>query len=262
MHRGTGDRTRVTLSTGHEIALPLDLEFAVGGVTVPARRARLESVLPDELSALAIAPGIGCVTFVGIQYHRVGGGRDATSPDADSAAGSAAAGLEPYDEFAVIVPAVRGGRTDRPVAQLLDGEIGGYVHWLPVTTDPSVALGREIWGYPKERADMTVTDGPRGLRTVVRNGETGETVRLEVPRPRTRIGDSDRTLWSYTTMDGDLVRTRARIRGEIAVGTGLGATLEIDPDLRATLGCRTRPIASLYGSRVRAWLSDGERVGS
>lgn len=248
------DPTRVSLSTGHEIALPLDLEFALGGLTVPAHRDRLEALLPDALSSLAIAPGIGCVTLVGIQYHRVGGGGGGESgfDDVD-------AGLDPYDEFAVIVPAVRTSRTTLPFAQLVDGEVGGYVHWLPVTTEPSVALGREIWGYPKERADITVTDGPQGLRTVV-SGANGETVRLEVPRPRARIGGSDRTLWSYTTMDGDLVRTRARIRGEIAVGTGIGTTLEIDPDLQATLGCWNRPLACLYGARVRAWLHEGQTV--
>jgi len=70
----TGDgRTRRRLSTGHVIDLPLELSFAMGGVTVPARRSRLEAVLPEGLSSLAIAPGVGCVALIGIQYHRVGG---------------------------------------------------------------------------------------------------------------------------------------------------------------------------------------------
>ncbi|WP_440763477.1 acetoacetate decarboxylase family protein [Natronorubrum sp. DTA7] len=258
MHSKADDPTRATLSTGHEIALPLDLEFALGGVTVPALRARLEALLPSGLSALAIAPGIGCVTFVGIQYHRVGGGRN---EGADANDGET--GLEPYDEFAVIVPAVRGSRTSLPIAQLVDGEVGGYVHWLPVTTDASVALGREIWGYPKERADITVTDGPRGLRAVVGNGGTETpTVRLEVPRPRTRATARDRdwSMWSYTTKGGDLLRTRAEIRGQIAVGSPVGASLEIESELRATLGCWNRPIARLYGSRARARLHAGAPV--
>ncbi|SDJ33154.1 acetoacetate decarboxylase family protein [Natronorubrum texcoconense] len=256
MHCRSDGRTRVTLSTGHEIALPLELEFALGGVTVPARRDRLEALLPPGLSALAIAPGIGCVTFVGIQYHRVGSGR---SDGEDANDGEA--GLEPYDEFAVIVPAVRGSRTALPFAQLADGEVSGYVHWLPVTTDASVALGREIWGYPKERADITVTDGPRGLRAVVGGTET-PTVRLEVPRPRTRATTRDRdwTMWSYTTKDSDLLRTRAEIHGEIALGSPIGTELEIDSELRATLGCWNRPLARLYGSRARARLHAGAPV--
>ncbi len=39
----------MTLSTGHEIDLPLELAFAMGGVTVKARRDRLESVLLPRL---------------------------------------------------------------------------------------------------------------------------------------------------------------------------------------------------------------------
>ena len=253
-----GDRTRVTLSTGHEIDLPLELAFAMGGVTVPARRDRLEALLPGDLSALAVAAGIGCATLVGIRYHRVGGRFDDT--EADGA-------FEPYDEFAVIVPAVRNGRTDAPVAQLVGSEVGGYVHWLPVTTDASVALGREIWGYPKERADIEIDDGPQGFRCVVADdrddGRGRERVRLEVPRPRTRVGPAHRewTLWSYTTRDGDLLRTRAEIWGEIALGTPIGTSLEVDPELRTELGCWTRPIARLSGSRVRARLHPGDSVG-
>ena len=256
-----GDRTRVTLSTGHEIDLPLELSLSMGGVTVPARRGRLEALLPEALSALAIAPGLSCVTLVGIRYHSVGGEVDASE-----------GALEPYDEFAVIVPAVRDGRTDVPFAQVVGGEVGGYVHWLPVTSDASVALGREIWGYPKERADIEIADGPGEFRCVVadeddekRNqGRGRERVRLEVPRPRTRLGTRHRewTLWSYTTNDGDLLRTRAEIWGEIGIGAPIGAELGLGPDLRAELGCWPRPLARLSGSRVRARLHAGHRPDS
>ena len=260
MKHPVDDRTRVTLSTGHEIDLPLELEFAMGGVTVPARRSRLEALLPDELSALVVAPGVGCVTLVGIRYHRVG--RDPRAEDAGEETG-----LEPYDEFAVIVPAVREGRTDAPLAQLVGGEIGGYVHWLPVTTDASVALGREIWGYPKERADITIADDSTGFQCVVADASDDrrgrERVRLAVSRSASRIGTGHRdwTLWSYTTRDGDLLRTRAEIRGEIALGSSLGARLEVESGLRAELGCWPRPLACFSGSRVRARLHAGDRVG-
>ncbi|PGF16501.1 acetoacetate decarboxylase [Natrinema sp. CBA1119] len=249
----TGDgRTRRRLSTGHVIELPLELSFAMGGMTVPARRSRLEAVLPEGLSSLAMAPGVGCVALVGIQYHRVGGGdRDET-------------GLEPYDEFAVIIPAVHGSRADLPLAQLADGEIGGYVHWLPVTTDPSVALGRECWGYPKERADITVTDGPDGIRAVVDGGryDERETVRLEVARPRRSPRARDWTMASFTRKDGDLLRTTARIEGEVAIGIGpsVGTRLEVAGALARELGLWRRPITRLYGSDVRARLFEGERV--
>ncbi|WP_306053089.1 acetoacetate decarboxylase family protein [Natronococcus wangiae] len=239
-------RNRRRLSTGHEIALPLELAFAMGGVVVPARRGRLESLLPDPLSSLAIAPGVGCVALVAIQYHRVGGTESS---------------LEPYDEFAVIVPAVRGGRTSRPFAQLIDGEAGGYVHRLPVTTNASVALGREIWGYPKERAEITVTDGPRGVRAVVGDRDSSEdAIRLEVSRPRTGAPLRGVTLSSFTTRDGELIRAPMRLGGEVSVGPPIGTRLEVAPDLASELGLWRRPLVRLTGSRVRARLFGGERV--
>ncbi|SDB97834.1 acetoacetate decarboxylase family protein [Natrinema hispanicum] len=245
-------RSRTRLSTGHEISLPLALSLAMGGVVVPARRSRLEAILPDALSSLAVAPGVGCVALVAIQYHRVGGDdRDTT-------------GLEPYDEFAVIIPAVHGSRTNTPIAPLAGGEIGGCVHWLPVTTEPAVALGREIWGYPKERTDVTVTDGPDGVRAVVAGGRDGdrETVRLEVARPRTSVRARDWTLASYTTKAGALVRTPVQVQGDVAIGIGpsVGTRLEVAPALARELGLWQRPVGRLYGSRVRARLLEGEWI--
>ncbi|NKE35810.1 acetoacetate decarboxylase family protein [Natronococcus sp. JC468] len=243
----TDDRGRRVLSTGHAVSLPLELSCTLGGVVVPARRARLEAVLPDGLSSLGIAPRVGCVALVGIRYHRVG--RDT--------------GLEPYDEFAAIVPAVRGSRTDRPLAQLLEGEPGGYVRWLPVTTDASVALGRELWGFPKERAPITVTDGPRGLRVVVGDPDASEeTVRLEVSRPRTAIPLRGTELSSFTHHDGELLRARMQLRGELSIGSPIGADLEVAPKLASELGLWRRPLTRVYGSRLRARLFEGESIAA
>lgn len=251
-----GGRNRRRLSTGHVITLPLALSFTMGGVIVPARRERLESILPDALSSLAVAPGIGCVALVGVQYHRVGGnGRSADTPNQDQPS----TGLEPYDEFAVIIPAVYGSRTTLPFAQLAGGEVGGYVHRLPVSTTASVALGRECWGYPKEHATVTVTDGPRGVRTVVgRDSHMGE-LRLEVSRPQTSIPIQEQTLSSFTTRDGELVRARMQLHGEVSIGPPIGITLEVSPDLESELGLWQHPLARLTGSRLRARLFEGER---
>ena len=250
LHAGTPDRDspeQQQLSTGHVVSLPLKLSCALGGVVVPARRATLEGILPDGLSPLSIAPRVGCVALVGIQYYRVGHGDE----------------FEPYDEFAVIVPAVCESRTDRPLARLLGGEPGGYVHWLPVTTSASVALGRELWGYPKERTSITVTDGPRGLRAVVDNpDESGDAIRLEVSRPRPDVSLRGVELSSFTAHNGELVRARMQLRGEVSVGPPLGTRLEVAPELASELGLWQRPLARLYGARVRARLSRGEPVSS
>ncbi|WP_247002421.1 acetoacetate decarboxylase family protein [Halosolutus gelatinilyticus] len=241
----TVSETRRRLSTGHEVDLPLELGFSIGGVTVPARRARLDRALPDELAPLSIAPGVGCVALVAIQYHRVGGDN----------------GIEPYDEVAAIVPTVRGGRSSLPLGGLFGGEIGGYVHWLAVPTEESVALGRELWGYPKERAAVTVTDGPRGIRAVVGDGRS-ETVRIDVARPQIGTRRRDWRLRSFTTRDRDLVRTRVDVEGEIAIGPPVGASVSVGPDAAPIreLGPWQRPLTRLYGSRVRARLFEGDPV--
>ena len=236
------------LSTGQEVALPLELAFALGGAIFPASRRRLATVLPDGLAPLAVAPGVAPVALVGIGYRRVGGsnadGRD--GPDDRR-------GLEPYDEFGVIVPCTAG----RPIGGALEGDVGGFVHWLPVTTDASVALG-ELWGYPKEVADVTVTDGPTGIRTVVEvDGE--RVLRLDVPRGAGR--EREWTLHSYTTKNGELLRTRTEIEGEVAVRPGIGVSLEwgtgeVASGLRR-LGVRRLPLVRFAGSRVGARLFEG-----
>lgn len=249
----TGSSRR--LSTGHEVELPLELAFAMGGVVVPARRSRVARALPDRLSPLALAPGIAPVTLVGIQYRRVGG-RDGGRAESGA---NRRTGLEPYDEFGVVIPCVRDGGIGPPLA----GEVGGYVHWLPVTTGASVALGRELWGYPKERADVRVVDGPNGIRVIV-EVDGDRVLRVEVSR--TRRPERKLETRSYTTKDGTLVRTRAEIEGGVGLGSGLGARVELGDGPRADelreLGLRPRPIARLYGTRVEARLHPGERRAS
>ena len=236
------------LSTGHEVALPLELAFAMGGAIFPASRRRLATILPDGLAPLAIAPGVAPVALVGIGYRRVGG----SSADPDGRRG-----LEPYDEFGVIVPCTIG----RPIAGALAGDVGGFVHWLPVTTEASVALGRELWGYPKELADVTVTDGPSGIRTVLEvDGE--RVLRLDVPRGAGR--EREWTLQSYTTREGALLGTRTELEGEVAVRSGIGVSLEwgtgeVAAGLRR-LGVRRLALARFAGSRVEARLFEGEPV--
>ncbi len=243
--------TSQQLSTGQVISLPLEVTFTLGGVTVLASRRALEAQLPAPLSPLAVAPGLGLVSIVGIQYHRVGGPR---APSGSGATESTLTEFEPYNEFAVIIPAVRASRTDVPYAQLVGSEIGGFVHWLPVTTEASVALGRELWGYPKERADITVADGPTGVRTKI--GDCHVEVGHARRRPRSW------RMHSYTVHDDRLLRTPVKITGEIGLGTGRRARLEglsTQPELSA-LGRLSRPLTRLYGTRVQAQLEAGVPV--
>lgn len=231
-----------TLSTGQRVRLPLAATLdAVGGAFL-ADADRLRERVPPGCVPFRLAPGVGTVVLAGVSYRDVGD-------------------FEPYGEFAVIVPCVRNGR-DVPLASLATGELGGYVDFLPVTTDASVALGREIWGYPKVRADVRFDRRDRTTTvTVERDGHT--VCRLDAPtgRPRGRTT----TAYSYTEKDGRLLRTPVEIDGPFGVrpldprcvvDTGddpYGRTLD-------TLLLGRHSIASLVARRAGARFRPGDPV--
>ncbi|MBP0662056.1 acetoacetate decarboxylase family protein, partial [Mycobacterium tuberculosis] len=49
-----------------------------------------------------------------------------------------------------------------------DKDLGVYIPWLPVNQTFTCAAGREIWGFPKEIADIRITPVRRGKRCEVR----------------------------------------------------------------------------------------------
>jgi len=238
---------RQTLSTGQVVELPLEVRCAVGGLVVPARRRALEAVLPEPLEPVSLAPGVGCVTLVGIGYDRVGGsGGDA---------------FEPYDEFAVIIPTLERPRVSTWGLSLLGATLGGYVHWLPVTSDASVALGRECWGYPKERAEISVTDGPSAVRTTLETADGGH-VRLSVPRPRRRSRSRDWSLTSYTDTGEEVLAIETHLHGRLSIRPAFGGEFSMSDDLDplAELGLWNRPLFTVTGSRVQGRIDPGETV--
>jgi hypothetical protein len=231
-----------TLSTGHRVRLPLEVTLDTYGGTFLARADRLRERLPAGCAPVRITPGVGTIVLAGVNYRDVGG-------------------FEPYGEFAVIVPCVRGGR-DVPLVGALTGEIGGYVDFLPVTTQASVALGREIWGYPKVCADVRFDRRDRDWTvTLERDGRSICRIDGPIARPRGRTT----TAYSYTTNEKRLLRTRIEIDGPFALRP-------FDPRVRVECGpdeygrvledllIGPRSVASLVGRRVGARLYAGERM--
>ncbi|MFB6255450.1 MAG: acetoacetate decarboxylase family protein [Haloplanus sp.] len=180
-----------TLSTGHRVALPLSTTARARGVVLPASRSAVRSLLPAGLRPVPVTPTRAAVTLLSIAYDRIGRGE-----------------IDPYDEFGVLFPAVPADASARSAL----GRAGGYVDFLPVTTEPARALGVDIWGYPKVVADVTHREwGSTRHTTVTIDGE--RFVDFTVDRPPTV--ESTLSTTSYTTVDGELLRERLTVDGRI-----------------------------------------------
>lgn len=238
------DGDAVTLSTGHRVPLPFECHCSFSGAVVTADVDALRAALPPDAVPIRVGPNTGLVSLVGITYHAI-------DP------------FDPYREFGAIVPTARNPRIDRPLASALTGVPGGYVHWLPVTTEASVALGTEIWGYPKEVAEIAVRETEAGRRvTVDRDGERV----LGLSVAATRECSVTRTLDSFVAPEGATEAVPVTIDGAVGVGTGGPVALSFGGGNPggplADLGLRRRPITRFSGTDVRARIHAGETRGS
>ncbi|MBB6646803.1 acetoacetate decarboxylase family protein [Halobellus ruber] len=194
---GTNGRAE-TLSTGQEVDLPLSTHATMTGVVLSADREAVGELLPEGLTPIRATPDRAAVTFLCVDYDRIGHG----------------SGIEPYNEFGVLLPAVHDDSRTLPYVSVFTRGVTGYVWYLPVTSEPAKALGVDIWGYPKEVADITHRDDGSTRRTSVTvDGE--HLVDVTVDRPPA-FSQTDSGV-SYTTMDGRLLREELELDGEIGV---------------------------------------------
>ncbi|WP_224268701.1 acetoacetate decarboxylase family protein [Haloprofundus salinisoli] len=228
-----GDEEMATLSTGQTVSLPLRCEADVAGATFTARWERLRAAVPEGLTPIRVAPRSGLVTLAGVRYRSV-------------------EGFDPYEEFAVVVPVARRTVGGRGVPYLGAGaEVGGFVLALPVTTEASKALGREIWGYPKTVADISVAETDDGWR-VTADSEGAAATRLTVRGGRALPLDVRAT--SYSVRNGVLSEAPIDLLGEVRVGVG-GARVRVGD---GALGTTLRdlgvghPVGRFVGQRLRA----------
>ena len=229
----TAVSTEHRLSTGHDVTLPLSCRARVGGVVLAADWAPLRAVLPSDFTPLRVGPRRGAVALAGIDYVEVGS-------------------LEPYREFAVVVPVARDGVGGIPTS--LSG-IGGYVVDLPVTTEPARALG-ELWGFPKSVTAIDVEATPRTVTTRV-DADGRPDVELSVD-----VGDADarrirRRLSAYTYLDDRLARVPVDVDCQVRVARdGRGVTLARGAGryaaLLTDLGLRPRVYAQFVASHLSA----------
>jgi len=192
----SGARDTAALSTGQTVTMPLATTATITGLVLPANSDAVAGLLPDGLEPARITPSRGLVTVMAVEYHRIG----------DDA-------LRPYDELAVVLPATP-RPSPRPLVPLATGEYGGYVHSLPVTTEPARALGDEVWGFPKTVARISHHDAAgRRTTSVVEDGDHVLTV--DIARPRTWPATRETT--SYVVREGRLEGLSVRMDGRFGV---------------------------------------------
>src|SRR5205807_8197820 len=126
---------------GRELTFPIEVRAARSWaaqflVDTGAARAIVE---PTGLRVVPVLPGRTILTLTVVRYD-----------DTD---------LGAYNEAGVVF-LVRGP----------DGR-GVYIHRLPVTQEFTLAAGREIWGFPKTRAEISIREDPRSVTCLVRQDD-------------------------------------------------------------------------------------------
>ena len=191
------DSRTVRISTGHTVHLPVELEASMLGATFAVPEAVIAEFLPDRLTPLTATPtGKAAITLLSVHYRSV---------DID--------GMEPYDEFAVIIPAIHEQSTAVPYLSAMMNATNGYVWFMPVTTEPARAFGVDIWGFPKVVGDITHRETGTGRETTVSiDGEQFISFEAEYPPTIQRQDDGN----SYTVKDDRLLRVPSEV--DAAVG--------------------------------------------
>lgn len=168
------------------------------GAVLSASREAVQELLPAGLTPIRATPSRAAVTFLCVEYDRIGRTGE----------------IEPYDEFGVLLPAVHDGSRTLPYASVFTRGVSGFVWYLPVTTEPAKALGVDIWGYPKEVADITHRDeGSTRHTSVTIDDQT--LIEISIDRPPT-LGQTDSSV-SYTTKDGALLCEQLELDGNMGV---------------------------------------------
>ncbi|QAU14021.1 acetoacetate decarboxylase [Halorubrum sp. BOL3-1] len=185
-------QTTETLSTGHTVELPVRLRATMLGATFAAPTSDVLELLPSGLYPIRATPtGDAAVTLLSVEYHEVG-----------------IPGLDPYNEFAVVIPAHHSSPSTVPYVSALLQATNGYVWSMPVTTEPTKAFGIDIWGFPKVVAEITHDDdGSVRTTTVTMDGD--RFVTLEVDRPPSIDMNDDG--FSYTIKDNNLLKVPNKV---------------------------------------------------
>jgi hypothetical protein len=240
---------QVELSSGARIGLPIRYyDWALMMAHFPAPTSAVRELLPsDRLKPAQLRPGTAILSMVAMEYRQI-------------------ADLAPYNEFAIMVPALYEPAINIPALPLLlpqwFGRLGFYIHHLPVTTQQAFEGGVEIWGYPKFVAEIGFEDLPEAHRCRLR-ADGKDILTLEVDKLATRASTTD--FYTYSVKDGQLLKTLVQAQGQIGIARDKGGasyTLGDRPiaEVRA-LGMEGTAVERRYAPQLQSLLHPaGERL--
>ncbi len=247
------DRAASWTVLGRTVELPVEVRTAKQWAVqylVPAVAAQ-RIVAPTGLEVTGPLPGRALVALAVCRYD-----------DTD---------LDPYHEVAVSFVVRRheappAGRLGK-MRELARGEIGAYIHRLPVDQEFTCAAGRDIWGFPKWLTTIDIDEpapGDRSAATTVRLVDDGAHVLSLTIAPGGPVGLPAQAPPSYSFRDGVLRRTTWRTTADGTRGRPGGALLVLGDHPMATelrsLGLPKRPLFSGSSERMQASFDASEVV--
>ena len=237
----------VSLSNGTTVTLPVEYHrWTMATAAFPAPLNQLRNLLPSQLSPLSLLPRKGGVVLFSAEYLDAGS-------------------LDAYNEVGIMIPALheadpgRWGVSPLSLFGLGRSYVKAYVQYLPVTTEEARSLG-DIWGYPKEIAEVSIEDNNRTRRISV-HSDGAHVLTFEVDHARTRQQSVD--FYPYTGQQGD-VRARIETQGEYAIrpfSNRASYTLGDHPqaDILRSLDMGNRPLSRVYATNIESRLHTGKQ---
>jgi hypothetical protein len=231
---------------GRMVSLPVQVREAdswAAQFLVPAKAAQA-IVDPTGLEVAQPLPGRAMVNIAFVRYL-----------DSD---------LDTYNELAVAYlvrpdSTVAGSALDK-MREFVQGDIGVYIHELPVTQTFTLEAGRRIWGYPKILADIDIVE-ERSRVSCTLEHEGVHVLTLSLKEGGFKL--PQRELATYSNLDGVLRRTLWDQKAETRARFG-GAKLKLGShpiaDELRTLGLPKRALMTNTMRGMRATFFAAEEV--
>jgi len=216
------------LSDGNEVSLPLVCDEALACfMAFPARVNSLPQ-LPGGLKPLAVGGRTICALLLA-DYRSMS--------------------IGPYREMVMMAPVRYKGGARPPVTR------GVFVHEIAVTSEVSRLTGMEVWGFPKYLADITVDQGPGGIKIKMESHKSAFEASLPgwgIPVP------AKAPLPVFTVKEGKLLLSYIKMKGLMYLAPPATAKIKMSSgqSTLSFLGESKRAVASGFMKVKKATLGE------